>query len=214
MDARIADPGVEETLLKFPAFFSVCPPVSLSRFRSAVHTGTGRQGRWGLEKSPLSDAGAPGKVSTELPDGEILIGGKIAPVCPCPGRVILVVLHKFALPVKVPAFLSKRFVFALVPLQHLADFFRNSQINRGKPRSRGRQRRVLTDNHGLCGRRFQHNGAAALFAGADRPVKEPEDDVRFRTGCQIQRRSICPHPYGRGATDRAFGFPIESAGRI
>ena len=76
-------------------------------------------------KLSFSDAGAPGKISSKLPEVQIMIGGEIVPVNPVPGSVVFIVLHESALTVKIPALFREGAVSVFVQPLHAAELFRD-----------------------------------------------------------------------------------------
>ena len=76
-------------------------------------------------KLSFSDAGAPGEISSKLPEVQIMIGGEIAPVNPVPGSVVFIVLHESALTVKIPALFREGAVSVFVQPLHAAELFRD-----------------------------------------------------------------------------------------
>ena len=76
----------------------------------------------------LADLRAPREVAPQLGDGQVVVGREVAFELPAPRRVVLVILHKLALPVEVETLLLVRAVAVLVHSDHLQNGFRNSRF--------------------------------------------------------------------------------------
>ena len=114
-------PCVQITCLKFlhfpKAFFRRCRSDHIEQL---INIHISHRCRDRIELS-LSHPRSPGKKSPQLVQIQIMIGGKIAPEFIVPGRVVLIVLHKFSLAVEIPALVLKRIDPVFVELHHLKD---------------------------------------------------------------------------------------------